>query len=331
VIGDLNARSQLLTGDNSTNRRGVLLEKLLEEHNLTNIRSEKPQFTTRSAAGKGITDYFIVSDSLVNNVSTFQVFEQLSLGGSDHRPMKLCLDIRNNSSKFKSFNRLNIRKFVNKETQEAFSLALKQNLPDILKLLNETKSNMNLDSQAKVDEMWSIIKEWIASEAATHVGYKRFKSYTSEFFWTPELIEESSKIESLTLEAQNLQDNSNSNDNDVTDAYRKLRDANEAFRDRLYNRRVEVFHSIVTDLAQPQNNGSFMRMVRSVKKRKLKEHCQLDHKNINQHMDYFKSTFGSAPMGNFVEEVNFDDTIDELVVVNENLLSDVVNLNDDNE
>ncbi|RKP18024.1 hypothetical protein ROZALSC1DRAFT_23629, partial [Rozella allomycis CSF55] len=245
--------------------------------------------------------------------------------------MKLCLDIQNNSRKFKSFNRLNIRKFVNKETQEAFSLALKQNLPDILKLLSETKSNNSLNNQAKVDEMWSIIKEWIASEAATHVGYKRFKSYTSEFFWTPELIEESSKIESLTMEAQNLQDNSNSDDNDVTEAYRKLRDANEAFRDRLYKRRVEVFHSIVTDLAQPQNNGSFMRMVRSVKKRKLKDHCQLDHRNINQHMDYFKSTFGSAPMGNFVEEVNFDEKIDELVVENENLLSNDVNLNDDNE
>ncbi|RKP16221.1 hypothetical protein ROZALSC1DRAFT_25524 [Rozella allomycis CSF55] len=133
------------------------------------------------------------------------------------------------------------------------------------------------------------------------------------------------------MEAQNLQDNSNSDDNDVTEAYRKLRDANEAFRDRLYKRRVDVFHSIVTDLAQPQNNGSFMRMVRSVKKRKLKDHCQLDHKNINHHMDYFKSTFGSAPMGNFVEEVNFDVENDESVDENDNLLSDVVNLNDDNE
>ncbi|RKP16145.1 hypothetical protein ROZALSC1DRAFT_25614, partial [Rozella allomycis CSF55] len=208
---------------------------------------------------------------------------------------------------------------------------LKQNLPDILKLLNETKSNNSLDNQAKIDEMWSIIKEWIASEAVTHVGYKKFKSFTSEFFWTPELIEESSKIESLTMEAQNLQDNSNSDDNDVTEAYRKLRDANEAFRDRLYKRRVDVFHSIVTDLAQPQNNGSFMRMVRSVKKRKLKDHCQLDHRNINQHMDYFKSTFGSAPMGNFVEEVNFDDKIDELVDETANLLNNDVNLNNNNE
>ncbi|RKP16520.1 hypothetical protein ROZALSC1DRAFT_25179, partial [Rozella allomycis CSF55] len=299
-------------------------------HNLTNIRSEKPQFTTRSAAGKGITDYFITSLDIAKVVSSFHVFQNNSLGGSDHRPMKLCLDIQNNSRKFKSFNRLNIRKFVNKETQEAFSLALKQNLPDILKLLNETKSNMNIDNQAKVDEMWSIIKEWITSEAVENIGYKKFKSFTSEFFWTPELIEESSKIESLTLEAQNLQDNSNSDDNDVTEAYRKLRDANEAFRDRLYKRRVDVFHSIVTDLAQPQNNGSFMRMVRSVKKRKLKDHCQLDHRNINQHMDYFKSTFGSAPMGNYMEEVNIDVESDEVVVVNENLLSDVVNLNDDN-
>ncbi|RKP17753.1 hypothetical protein ROZALSC1DRAFT_23896, partial [Rozella allomycis CSF55] len=190
---------------------------------------------------------------------------------------------------------------------------------------------MNIDKQAKVDEMWSIIKEWITSEAVENIGYKKFKSFTSEFFWTPELIEESSKIESMTLEAQNLQDNSNSDDNDVTEAYRKLRDANEAFRDRLYKRRVEVFHSIVTDLAQPQNNGSFMRMVRSVKKRKLKDHCQLDHRNINQHMDYFKSTFGSAPMGNYMEEVNVDVENDEFVVVNENLLNNDVNLNDDNE
>ncbi|RKP16091.1 hypothetical protein ROZALSC1DRAFT_25675 [Rozella allomycis CSF55] len=74
-----------------------------------------------------------------------------------------------------------------------------------------------------------------------------------------------------------------------------------------------------------------MRMVRSVKKRKLKDHCQLDNRNINQHMDYFKSTFGSAPMGNFVEEVNFDVEGDEIVDENENLLSDVVNLHDDNE
>ncbi|RKP16491.1 hypothetical protein ROZALSC1DRAFT_25216 [Rozella allomycis CSF55] len=152
---------------------------------------------------------------------------------------------------------------------------------------------MNLDKQAKVDEMWSIIKEWITSEAVENIGYKKFKSYTSEFFWTPELIEESSKIESLTMEAQNLQDNSNSNDND--------------------------------------NNGSFMRMLRSVKRRKFKDHCQLDHRNINQYMDYFKSTFGSAPMGNFVEEVNFDEKINELVVENANLLSNVVNLNHDNE
>ncbi|RKP16307.1 hypothetical protein ROZALSC1DRAFT_25426, partial [Rozella allomycis CSF55] len=72
-------------------------------------------------------------------------------------------------------------------------------------------------------------------------------------------------------------------------------------------------------------------MVRSVKKRKLKDHCQLDHRNINQHMDYFKSTFGSAPMGNFVEEVNFDDKIDELVDETANLLNNDVNLNNDNE
>ncbi|EPZ36775.1 hypothetical protein O9G_005890 [Rozella allomycis CSF55] len=175
--------------------------------------------------------------------------------------------------------------------------------------------------------MWSIIKEWITNEAVLTVGFKSFKAYTSEFFWTPELLQESKDIESLTAQAQLMQD-SNNTSQETTHIYARLRLANERFRDKLHQRRTQVFQEIVTNLAQPQNSGAFMRMTKSIKKRKNKDHCQLDPREINEHMNYYKSTFGAEPMGQFeivdetMEKINSNvdlGTID--VVDNNNLLN----------
>ncbi|RKP15593.1 hypothetical protein ROZALSC1DRAFT_26293, partial [Rozella allomycis CSF55] len=126
----------------------------------------------------------------------------------------------------------------------------------------------------------------------------------------------------------------NQNDDQVIEAYRRVREANEVFRDRLHKRRVEVFHSIVTDLAKPQNNGAFMRMVRSVKKRKTKDHCQLDTRKMNDHIQFYKSTFGSEPMGLYQDERDIvNGSEDENLFLNDDnvLLSDNVNLSYINE
>ncbi|RKP16081.1 hypothetical protein ROZALSC1DRAFT_25688, partial [Rozella allomycis CSF55] len=163
--------------------------------------------------------------------------------------------------------------------------------------LQEAKSNSFKTNEEKIELLWSIIKEWITNEAALIIGYKSFKAFTSQHFWNPELLADQSRIQRMTEEAQAMQDSGSSTQEDISHAYARLRNLNEKFREKLHQRRTKVFHEIATDLAQPQNSGSFMRMVKSVTRRKNQNHCRLDSRKINEHLNYYKSTFGSEPMG----------------------------------
>ena len=83
IAGDLNARSQLLTGDHNTNARGTMLEEELEDSEFQVQRPIEGKWTSFANGGFTIPNMVIVNFP----IEDLTVHESESCGGSVHRPL----------------------------------------------------------------------------------------------------------------------------------------------------------------------------------------------------------------------------------------------------
>ena len=94
----------------------------------------------------------------------------------------------------------------------------------------------------------------------------------------------------------------------IQTTHHQLTELNKKYRELLLVRRTSVFDELMEDLGQPQNMGSFLRMVKCMRARKEAKGCKLDPTEIDTHAIHFKSTFGLDPTGleSEFEPIDFD-------------------------
>jgi hypothetical protein len=73
----------------------------------------------------------------------------------------------------------------------------------------------------------------------------------------------------------------------------RLRDLNAELRELGRSRRRTLFDEAVNTLALPQNRKAFTRMVKNKASSRGGNHCKLDPAKIDEHANYYRSTFGS--------------------------------------
>ena len=83
IAGDLNARSERLTSDHSTNDRGRKLEAALEGSTFWVQQPTNGKWTSFNGGGHGIPDLVLANF----HIRDLEVHERETCGGSDHRPL----------------------------------------------------------------------------------------------------------------------------------------------------------------------------------------------------------------------------------------------------
>src|SRR4051794_29257375 len=117
----------------------------------------------------------------------------------------------------------------------------------------------------------------------------------SKDFWTEELeCEQDQLLDEQWLTQEALLEGELSHVH-IWNRYKCLANRHWTYRTHLQNRRMTLFHNAVDNLGLPGNRGPFMRMVKGVKKQQAGVGCTLDPAELDQHVEYFKSTFGGEP------------------------------------
>jgi len=238
------------------------------------------RWTCFNHMGQSVVDHVITNGIAING---YQINRD-SLGGSDHRP--LVFDIPIGQEPEKSFNRWNVRKLTEKETEIRYR-----------DLLAETKQDLlyEIGGDNNIDRNWDAFKKWVNNAAELSCGTLRYNNKPNPKFWTAELRAKKrrvmNEIENLHELVQTRQQGP------VTTAARlAMRNAQVEYRALLIKRRSEVFQGIVNNLNKNQNAGTLMRYVKNCKGRRDRKGCPLDVSKMNQHASHFANTFGGRPM-----------------------------------
>jgi hypothetical protein len=286
VLGDFNSRLGIVSGDHAVNPRGTKLLNYMLEKPWQLPTPEVGKYTSFSLSngGKGITDLvFTLNRDLVG----YTVHEDNSLGGSDHRLITFHVQV-NILEVGKQFDRINIRRLADREYRESYLAALARGNP-----IDMLHSAICL-TENRVENMWRIVREWILQAARDSLGILKFSSRVNKDFWTPELQEQRDELIRLTTTAQELC-GSNASPEIKRLVSSQLTARNKDFRSSLGKRKSEVFETMINNLSEPQNSGAFLRMVSCIQRRKNGSGCQLEPDALDEHINYFRSTFGGEP------------------------------------
>jgi hypothetical protein len=297
ICGDLNARCGVATGDHTSNMRGqMLLRHLLEaEINiLTPIEGRRTSFARsfQGQAGWGVTDLVLTNSFRVGDL---RIFENETLGGSDHRPLVWDVDAVNLPEK--EFSRLNIKKLRTGENQELFQQRLQWDKDEILERMHRETA----------DGGWKLFKEWILKAAREICGTMTYKSFTNGEFWSPELTRQKEQCIERAIALQSLVETGASPVIRQRTA-EALTHANREFRKMLDKRREQMFDAHIESLMDPESKGILEKMIKTRKGRVSRSSCQLDPNAIERHQEYFQNTFGGEPGGSYRHTLPTEDS-----------------------
>lgn len=281
IVGDLNARIGSLVGDTSTNRRGSKLLSFLADTVLSVIPSSNLVPTSYSYGGSGVPDLVLGTGQSID----VEIIERETLGGSDHRPM--ILTIHDTSLNYTGFTRWNIRRLQDEDVRTKYQQAL-TNCKDSL--------IQNLEG-ADVEQSWALFKEWVEMAAGISCKRFKFKLDRKNDYWTPELETMKSNIENVVNEHQTLVNDRFISTQQKKAKYSELINLQRDYRAALTKRKDELFRDWCVKLGDPTNTPNAMKKIKALKARRSNKHCALDSTKINEHVQYFKETFGGLPTG----------------------------------
>ena len=304
VVGDLNARSEALAGDHSSNQRGKHLEGLLHESTFFVQQPVRGKWTSFNRGGYGIPDLVIANFK----VEEMEVHEDNTCGGSDHRP--ITISIPDNPPRIKHFVRWNVRRLGKDHVVERYLEALVSSgeltavegeCREATRQAREGELEDAAVRQHRVNELWGQIVGIVHRAAEKTVGKLEFDNRTPKEFWTEELeMERNALMEDQatyqgevlagTLPQATLQNRA-----------RTLANNQRRYRARLRDRKTAMFRSAVDELGKPSNSAAFMRMVKGARKRQSGGGCALDPAKVDEYMEHFRGTFGGEPKGQPLE------------------------------
>ena len=303
LLGDFNARMGSITGDHMVNGRGRRLSRWLRDgrHGLSIEQPISGRYTCfiHWGGGFGVTELV-----LSRNIQTvgYRVIENMSLGGSDHRP--LVFDIGYQAPAPKRFSRWDIRKLANDDYQKLYRERLANNVLN----MHDELADVNC-----IETIWLSIKSAIENAAELSCGIFEFnRDSTDNTFWTPDLValmkevqeEENAWLETIRRHPRMV---------NMSNIRQELTTKNRQLREALASRRRQLFLEESSQFSNPQLNSAFLRRVKGKKQRLLRSSCSLSKDKIEEYAQHFGSTFGTAPTP-FVQEVtSTDDMFAEFV------------------
>ena len=299
ILGDLNARSEALTGDHFSNQRGKRLEGLLDESTFVVQQPIKGKWTSFNQGGFGIPDLVIANFPVEEMV----VHEANTCGGSDHRP--ITISVPNKRPRYKHFARWNVRRLAKGHVEKRYLEALKSTgeLAQWEAKCKEVTQQVCTGAQEvegmqnRVDTLWKELVGVIHRAADHTVGKLEFDNRTPQGFWTQELEDEREAVmeEQAAFQEEALAGNSSR----VTLRNRAKSVANQQrwYRAKLSDRKTEMFRATVDKLGRPSNTAAFMKMVKGARKRHSGGGCALDPGKVDEYVEHFRTTFGGNPNG----------------------------------
>ncbi|KAJ3305048.1 hypothetical protein HDU93_006328, partial [Gonapodya sp. JEL0774] len=272
ICGDLNARSEELSGDSMTNRRGTMLEETLDHSVFSVVKPVEGKWTSFGRrGGKGIPDILLSTFP----IKDMRVLEQESIGGSDHAPITFSID-RGPPLLDKHIRRWNIRKLQRPQARKRYVEALEADSE-----LGELKSRCEAaewaltraggltDCQAHIDNLASTLYDAIKNAAEKSIGYLEWSNRIAEDFEDEvHLAHDLRELEEAVRKARR-----SALDDEAPSASRKLQAeaAKKAgtYRAGALKKRASLFQSYFDDLAS-ENASGFLRAVKGIKKRRDK-------------------------------------------------------------
>ena len=248
-MGDFNARHSAF-GDHSSLKRGADLNQLIQNFPVTQCKPENGHYTTiTSTGGKGVTDLLFSSDP--NMVDSFEVLENESLGGSDHRPLVWNMDSSHIHPSNVKRQRWNLQRFIKEpSTLVEYQQELIHRYPS--NLFSTGLELLNHDKTAYLDSLRHSITAWITECLQNSCGYtSSFRNHRG-MFWTNELL----------LDSQKLNELSNSVPDDPSSLRAHLEEKRTLFRRYAQNRakrHLELNRSFLDEICKSGNKGQFYR------------------------------------------------------------------------
>jgi hypothetical protein len=285
VVGDFNARHSSF-GDHSTLKRGTDLYQLLQDFPVVHCKPETTQFTTvTSTGGKGVTDLLLCSQAQL--VESLTVFENESLGGSDHRPIVWTFNPEAIHETYDKRQRWNLHRFIKEPSIIMdYQQELIRRFPS--DLFSSGLHLLDFDKTAYVDQVWHSISSWLSESLENSCGYSApFRNHQG-MFWTPDLLKDSERLNELA----------NTVIEDPAQLQAHLEEKRTLFRRYAQNRekRHKELHRVFLDeICKSGNQGQFFRYVKRINRKRARS--ELDPSLIDSYSAHFSSTFGGAPAG----------------------------------
>src|SRR3954447_19612107 len=172
IVGDLNARSETLTGDHNNNTRGRLLEAALENSTFILQKPVTGKWTSFGGGGFGITDVVISNFEIRDLV----VHENERIANSDHRPLTFSIPAANPPGKL--VDRWDVRKLSKPEVRDRYVQVIEGDIElGVLEILcRDARKEFEEGTlggdmlKARASELWEGILGRVFEAAGSTVG-----------------------------------------------------------------------------------------------------------------------------------------------------------------
>jgi hypothetical protein len=290
ILGDFNARMGAFSGDSNTNPRGMALKEYLQQTDRVTLQLPEQgiwtSFGGATGMGCGVTDIVLCGGGI--ETANYIVYEENSLGGSDHRPLVFNIPTGPPpEADNRQFERFNIRRFMNEDVVSKYTQTLDARIDEVLHVVE--------DPETTSDTAWQTMKGWIHEAGMASCGLFRFSRkprFAGDFFTLQitdlqeQVVEKESTVALLRRDRRTPRPV-------LREATHELSLLNKELNEALATRRRDLFHVSADNLAHPQEAAAFLRRIKGQKEAKAKRGCQLDPARMNEHEAYFKQTFGA--------------------------------------
>jgi len=288
IFGDFNARMEE-TGDSITSRRGRMCAELMEQNFLETQKPTEGKWTTFAlqVQGRSITDLVITNG---HNVDSFKVWEDESLGGSDHRPLTFTIPLEKVENA--AYSRWNVRKLALPEIREQYSKHLEKTMDDTL---------VRMKNCATVNQTWNIVRSWFEKATMASCGKFNYSPKPNLKFLTPEIKRKMEELETLLKIYQQSMKNEK-NPLSLAAWRLNIKRTQNMLAELVNGRDKELFREEAIKLSDSQSRAALMKIVKCRKSRVSRKKCKLDINCMETHSSYFESTFGGLPAGRVANE-----------------------------
>ncbi|KAJ3326907.1 hypothetical protein HDU93_002192, partial [Gonapodya sp. JEL0774] len=257
ICSDLNARSAELTGDHTTDRRGRLLEEILDHSVFSVQKPVEGKWTSFGRkGGKGITDVVLSTFPILD----LRVHELKALGGSDHAPLTFSLP----GPKLvdKHIKRWNVRKLQRFQAKKKYLEALEAD-EELRDLRNRcaavewtlVRAGPSSDAQHPIDQLASSFYDALKRAGEKSIGYLEWSNRIAEEFEEDVVLaQDRRELEEAVHKARKsaIDDNAPSR----TKAFQSVASEKaRVYRAGALRKRTALFHSYFDDLATNHNAG----------------------------------------------------------------------------